>query len=259
MDGGGLHVRCARPVGHNLSLFTRAAFDEIGGYPALSLGEDAEIDQALLSREERNGGTRSDYEILARNAWFYIYRWGVSPAHLSGSSDMEFWGEIGSRPIQEGRFVLHPHWRSDYEASTQRLIALLDAQNGGSSGQECAASLKIEGTADELTVVPLDKLHDDPVQSVMLFVLGGAGPKRTLNLRDFPRSDLQKGEPRTAHLVRVVHQIDDVIAVGGTHLLVPREAADWLGDNPLLVDYFAEQHDLVEASREMGIVFALRR
>ena len=174
----------------------------------------------MLSREERNGGTRSDYEILARNAWFYIYRWGVSPAHLSGSSDMEFW-RSRSRPIQEGRFVLHPHWRSDYEASTQRLIALLDAQNGGSSARNALHRSKSR-TADELTVVPLDKLHDDPVQSVMLFVLGGAGPKRTLNLRDFPRSDLQKGEPRTAHLVRVVHQIDDVIAVGGTHLLVPR-------------------------------------
>jgi hypothetical protein len=48
------------------------------------------------------------------------------------------------------------------------------------------------------------------------------------------------------------------IAAGGTHLWVPREQADWLGDHPLVVDYFATQHELAEARAETGIIFVLR-
>jgi hypothetical protein len=49
-----------------------------------------------------------------------------------------------------------------------------------------------------------------------------------------------------------------VIAQGGTHLLVPPESAHWLSDHPLLIDYFAGQHQLVDATRQTGFVFELR-
>jgi hypothetical protein len=51
--------------------------------------------------------------------------------------------------------------------------------------------------------------------------------------------------------------IDAAIAAGGTHLLVPREWADLLGARPLVAGYLAGHHEMVEASAETGIVFAL--
>jgi hypothetical protein len=55
----------------------------------------------------------------------------------------------------------------------------------------------------------------------------------------------------------VVRLIDEAIASGGTHLLVPREHADWLGDHPLLAEYFAVHHEMTEACAETGIMFKL--
>ena len=100
--------------------------------------------------------------------------------------------------------------------------------------------------------------HDAP--GVVVYVLGGggAGVDRNPARRDFPFVKPRKGESKAAHLARVVHLVDESIAAGGTHLLVPREQADWLGDHPLVAEYLAEQHDLVEASAETGLVFSLR-
>jgi hypothetical protein len=46
------------------------------------------------------------------------------------------------------------------------------------------------------------------------------------------------------------------MAAGGTHLVVPHEHANWLGDHPLVANYFAAQHVLAEATAETGIVFS---
>ena len=95
---------------------------------------------------------------------------------------------------------------------------------------------------------------------VVVYVLGGggAGVDRNPAQRDFPLVKRRKGESEAAHLARVVHQVDEAMAAGGTHLLVPREQADWLGDHPRVAEYLAEHHDLVEASAETGLVFTLR-
>lgn len=92
---------------------------------------------------------------------------------------------------------------------------------------------------------------------VVLYVVGGS-PSRDPAGRDFPVVNRRKGESKAAHLQRVTKLIDAAIAAGGTHLVVPREEADWLGDHPLVADYFAERHEMVEASAETGIVFTLR-
>jgi hypothetical protein len=109
-------------VGHTTSLLTRAAFDAVGGYPAISLGVDAAMDQALLAKMERVVDPQRGARPLAKSEWFYVYRWGVSPVHLSGRADGGFYREIGTRPIQPGRFDLHPHWRRDYEEETRALL-----------------------------------------------------------------------------------------------------------------------------------------
>ena len=93
--------------------------------------------------------------------------------------------------------------------------------------------------------------------SVVLYVVGGAGRDRNSALRDFPMIDREDGESEAAHLVRVAQLVDEAMAAGGTHLLVPREQAGWLGDHPLLIDYFGEYHELAEASAKTGVVFTL--
>jgi hypothetical protein len=91
---------------------------------------------------------------------------------------------------------------------------------------------------------------------VMLYVVGGS-PSRNSVARDFPLVNRRKGESKRAHLERVTQLVAAAIAAGGTHLLIPREQADWLGDHPLVTEYFAENHEMVEANAETGIVFAL--
>jgi hypothetical protein len=59
---------------------------------------------------------------LQRCEWYYIYRWGISQLHMSGRYDDSAYSEIGARPVEPGRFVLHPHWRMDYGAETRRLV-----------------------------------------------------------------------------------------------------------------------------------------
>ena len=121
-DDDGPHID--HPVGyaHNASLFRRAALEGVGGYPSLSVGADATVDGAFSGLAHVVDPLRGDKE-LTRSEWFYIYRWGVSPVHVSGSVDKDFYyKEIGMLPVVEGRFHLSPHWRRDYVAETHRML-----------------------------------------------------------------------------------------------------------------------------------------
>jgi cellulose synthase/poly-beta-1,6-N-acetylglucosamine synthase-like glycosyltransferase len=131
-DGSGLHFDHSMGYGHNLSLFTRAAFETVGGYPAISGAQDAAMDGALLAKVRSFGGPYTGQGELPRSEWYYIYRWGVQPVHLSGAGTPElFYQEIGTRPVQPGSFRLHPHWRRDYVAATRALLA-----DEGGAGEE---------------------------------------------------------------------------------------------------------------------------
>jgi hypothetical protein len=94
---------------------------------------------------------------------------------------------------------------------------------------------------------------------VVVYMVGGSGadPHRNPALRDFPLVERLRGESKANHLARLVRLVNAAISSGGTHLLVPRELADWLGEQPWLADYLGQQHKLVEANAEVGIVFAL--
>lgn len=92
---------------------------------------------------------------------------------------------------------------------------------------------------------------------VVLYVVGGSSIRNPA-ARDFPLLVRRKGESKRAHLQRVTELVEAAMAAGGTHLLVPREQADWLGDHPLVAAYLAERHEMVDASPGTGIVFALR-
>jgi hypothetical protein len=68
------------------------------------------------------GGPAPGTPELTRSEWFYIYRWGVDPVHISSQADENFYQEIGMLPVKVGRFRLVPHWRKDYEGEMRRTL-----------------------------------------------------------------------------------------------------------------------------------------
>ncbi|MFT4037319.1 MAG: glycosyltransferase [Thermomicrobiales bacterium] len=77
--------------------------------------------------------------------------------------------------------------------------------------------------------------------------------------RAFPREDRRPRESAKRHLARVQQGIAAVMEAGATHLMIPRDHADWLGDHPHLETWFADTHEFVDAGEDLGIVFALRK
>jgi hypothetical protein len=134
LDNDGLHFD--HPIGyaHGATLYRRAALEGVGGYPSQSLGEDAAID-AAFSALPGVDPLRGDKE-LTRSEWFFIYRWGVSPVHISSRVEEDFYREVGELPVVEGCFHLSPHWRRDYVAETRRLLEFPEVQHamGDSKG-----------------------------------------------------------------------------------------------------------------------------
>ena len=122
LDPGGLHFDHTMGYAHNASLVTRDAFEAVGRYTSISVGYDAAIDAALWSRFEDAADPNRGHRSLTRAEWFYIYRWGVSPGHVSVGGSEENYRVIGERPVAPGRFHLSPAWRSDYVADTRRLL-----------------------------------------------------------------------------------------------------------------------------------------
>ncbi len=123
LDPQGLHADHAMGYAFNASMFRWRAFASVGGSPSISLGEDAAVDARLSTLPHVVDPLRGSPK-LTRAEWFYIYRWGVSPRHLSSRGDTNFYREIGEESVAPGRFVLQPHWRTDYVAETRRLLAV---------------------------------------------------------------------------------------------------------------------------------------
>jgi glycosyltransferase involved in cell wall biosynthesis len=97
-------------IRHHASIFTRKAWAAAGGYPACSGAQDAIFDGML-------GGSQLPAfpQGIPPLEWAYLYRWGVSPVHLSGRTPHDaFYEEVGKMPVKAGTFVLKPHWRKDY-------------------------------------------------------------------------------------------------------------------------------------------------
>jgi hypothetical protein len=124
LDGNGLHFDHSVGYAHNASMFTRAAFEAVGGYPSISVGYDAEMDSKLPARMQHIVDPLRGAQKLTTSEWFYVYRWGVSSTHISAKpADEVFYQEIGRHQVQTGTFRLNPHWRQDYVTETKALIA----------------------------------------------------------------------------------------------------------------------------------------
>jgi glycosyltransferase involved in cell wall biosynthesis len=142
LDHRGLHWDGWQGVGHNLALFRRRAWQAVGGYPAVSGREDMDMDRALNRHPDVR--CRVDEEPLRLPDWYYIYRWGVSPSHLSAGPDMQGrYDALGEAPVAAGRFQLRPHWREDYSA----LVAAATARWRIESAQRPACGCGPDGRA----------------------------------------------------------------------------------------------------------------
>jgi hypothetical protein len=105
----------------------------VGRYRSISLGHDRDIDRAFVDSDEPLVDPlfrRS--RPLRRDEWFYIYRWGVSPGHLSSIADTDDgrYLLIGQQPIAVGSFELTPHWRRDYMAETRAVLEQVSDRDG---------------------------------------------------------------------------------------------------------------------------------
>jgi glycosyltransferase involved in cell wall biosynthesis len=115
LHSGGIVHEQNTGYAHNASLFTRAAWERVGGYPQVSGPQDAAMDGRL-----RALGRTVDGPLLPDES-YYIYRWDVSDLHLSGQADTEkAYRDHGLKQVKAGRFVIHPRWLSDYEHLTGR-------------------------------------------------------------------------------------------------------------------------------------------
>ena len=123
LDPAGLHHDDQMGCGHICSIFTRSAFDIVNGYPHTTGFDDQILDRRLKTHPDVKQAVPS---ILRVDEWFYIYRWGVSPMHLSGTrgSIEERYKLIGEMPIEQGQYVLRPHWKEDYVRSTRDAIGI---------------------------------------------------------------------------------------------------------------------------------------
>ncbi|MCA9877551.1 MAG: hypothetical protein KC442_07210 [Thermomicrobiales bacterium] len=220
MLDGELDARPGRPDGGQVALFTRRAFRAAGGYASRTLGVHREMDEALATWQEQAGRPHAERALLPAE-WFTILRRVQADAQYEGDPLLDPWHAQALLPVRQGKVVLTPQWAEDY---TARCLAF---------------------------VADVDKA---PVSMPVPFVVGQAGDA---SARRFPRLDQADTETPGGHLARVVAHVGAAAAAGATHLVVPRDEADWLAQYPHVAEYLTGQHRLVEVDEVMGFVFAL--
>lgn len=110
LAGGAPHHAHEQGCTHHAGVFTRAAWRAVGGYPPVSGAQDKGMDGRLRALPTAPALCRDPRD------WQYVYRWGVSPVHLSGRRDCDdAYREWGDRPADPGRYEIAPRWRQDYQ------------------------------------------------------------------------------------------------------------------------------------------------
>jgi glycosyltransferase involved in cell wall biosynthesis len=112
LAGGKIHHNHSMGVCHGSGVFTRRAFDLVGGYPHVSGAQDLEMD--VLFRTHPKIKTVQHTPPTPRD-WYYIYRFGHQPVHLSGRAPHDEWYKtIGTLGTVRGKFKIEPKWYEDY-------------------------------------------------------------------------------------------------------------------------------------------------
>ena len=114
----GKTTRISRNGAPSKSIWTREAFDAVGGFPHVDSGQDTDFQRAV----KLNDPDLFRVEEVPFPEIFYIYRWGTGSVHLSGfGRGPEGYRKIGEKPTVAGTFELSPHWRKNYKKEIERL------------------------------------------------------------------------------------------------------------------------------------------
>lgn len=110
-ENGILHHKHKHGVCHNASAYRKSLWKSVAGYPSTTGDQDALIDAKM--KMGGNIGTR----LWNFREWTYIYRWGVSPNHISGNKDMQgVYDKASARPgVVYIPLVLNRDYVSDIE------------------------------------------------------------------------------------------------------------------------------------------------
>ena len=121
LNSRGLQSDHQMSLGWGTSMFTRLAFDLVGGFPHRS----GDADQVLHQRLTEHPGVRvAEVPTLSLDEWYYVYRWGASPAHISSRRPYDEWyKEIGKKPVEPGKYVVRPEWKVDYVAAVRGCLS----------------------------------------------------------------------------------------------------------------------------------------
>jgi hypothetical protein len=119
MDQEGLHHDHGMGVAYFTSICHKIAYQDVGGTPSISMGEDFAMDRKLRGRHV------AVVPPLSLDQWYYVYRWGPSPCHLSSVSGDSYYAALGTLPIATGEFRIHPHWEQDYVRLTRGHVSAL--------------------------------------------------------------------------------------------------------------------------------------
>lgn len=83
-EAGRLHSDHKHGVCHNASAYRRHVWEQVGGYGPHTGDQDAHFDLVAKSLPS----VRMAQRLSDPSEWSYVYRWGVSAFHLSGSWNM---------------------------------------------------------------------------------------------------------------------------------------------------------------------------
>lgn len=113
-------------VGHSCSMYTRPAFNRVGGYLFISGSQDMEMDQRLVRTVTSHGAVEFGDQALPLTHWFYIMRWQTGSFHLSappnsdGPRDLDgFYRSMAGTDAAPGAYILQPMWERDYVTDTR--------------------------------------------------------------------------------------------------------------------------------------------
>ncbi len=228
---GQMQRQPARYFAHIASMFTRTGFQQVGGYHAISFGEDLRFDEDLRTHARLSPFSDPHKHELPAGDLFYLYRAGASGNHLSRAHNPFRWDEIGSRPIDQGHFTLRPHWRLDYVALTRRQV---DVQRRDALG--------------------------DPKTDDMVLLVGGMPRLESTppHLRRFPLLEAEADESGAGHLERVKLALEAAMMLGGTHLMIGPEHGEWLIRYPAVLGYLMSEHLIWPDASLHALIVALR-
>ena len=114
---GSIHLTEHPGNTHAMGIWRREVLGKIGGYPPKACGwEDQAFNQAMFHMKVAPWMG----DLIPLEHIFYLYRWGVSPNHLSGVGGGNeglalHYERIGSKEVIQDKFHLFPNWVMDYQ------------------------------------------------------------------------------------------------------------------------------------------------